>query len=244
MPPRRPSAFGHLGHDDDDVGDRAVRRPQLEPVELVAALDRLGGGAEPGGVGADVGLGQQERGDVVAADEREPLALLLLGPEQHQRLGDADRLVRGEQRRDRRVPDAGQRQRAVVVDLREAEPAVLLRHLHAERAERLEPVEHGVGDLRVALDLERVDLRLEEGAEPVQERLAPLDGGGVEPRLRRDQVEPEVAEEQLLAEARELPFALARRLRDLACLAFGDLCGHGVNGTRARNRARRGRNGS
>ena len=79
---------------------------------------------------------------MVARDERQPLALLLLGAEQHQRLGDADRLVRGEQRRERRVPDAGERERAVVVDLREAEPAVLLGHLHAERAELLEPVEH------------------------------------------------------------------------------------------------------
>ena len=40
-------------------------------------------------------------------DLGQPLALLLLGAEQAQRLGQADRLVRGQQRRDRRVPGAG-----------------------------------------------------------------------------------------------------------------------------------------
>ena len=56
-------------------------------------------------------------------------------PNMPQRLGDADRLVRGQQRRQRRVPDAGHRQRAVVVDLREPEPAVLLGDLHPQRAD-------------------------------------------------------------------------------------------------------------
>ena len=148
----------HLGHHDDDVGDGAVGRPQLAAVEDVAALGRLGDGGEAGGVGADVGLGEQEGRDVVLGHERQPLLLLLLGAEAHQRLGDADRLVGGEQRRQRRVPGAGQHQRAVVMDLREADAAVLLGHLHAQRAELLEPVDHGVGDARLALDLERVDL--------------------------------------------------------------------------------------
>ena len=161
---------------------------------------------------------------MVLGHQRQPLALLLLGAEQHQRLGDADRLVRGEQRGQRGVPGAGQRQRAVVVDLREPEPAVLLGHLHTERADRLEPVEHVLGDLRVALDRERVDLALEEVAQLRQERLALLDRGGVEPRLRRDQVEPEAAEEQLLAEAGKLPLSLACRLCNFACLPLGDLC--------------------
>jgi len=69
---------------------------------------------------------------------------------------NADRLVRAEQRRQREAPRAGQRERAVVVDLREPEAAVLLgtfiraRHL-------LEAVEDVVGNLGVVLDLQRVD---------------------------------------------------------------------------------------
>src|SRR3712207_7872533 len=39
-----------------------------------------------------------------------------------------------------------------IVDLRQAEPAVLLGHLHAERADALEPVDDRLGDARVALD--------------------------------------------------------------------------------------------
>ena len=55
---------------------------------------------------------------------------------------------------------------------------------------------------------------------------------GVEPRLRVDQVEAEVAQEQLLAEARELPVLLARRLRDFACLLLADLGRHGRSASR------------
>jgi hypothetical protein len=42
----------------------------------------------------------------------------------------------------------------------------------------------------------------------------------IEPRLRMDQVEAEVAQEQLLAEARQLPLGLARGLGDFAGLLF------------------------
>jgi hypothetical protein len=164
---------------------------------------------------------------VVLRDERQPLLLLLLGAEAHQRLGDADRLVGREEGGERGVPGAGQHQRTVVVDLREAEPAVLLGHLHAERAERLEPVDDAVGDLRLALDRERVDLVDQERAQACEERLALLDRRGVELRLRVDQVESQVAEEQLLAEAGLLP-ALAGALGDLSRLFFGDLAGHGA----------------
>ena len=41
--------------------------------------------ARPRRVRADVGLGQQERADLVPGHQREPLALLLLGPEQLER---------------------------------------------------------------------------------------------------------------------------------------------------------------
>ena len=116
------------------------------------------------------------------------------------------------------MPNAGKRQRPVVVHLREAQPPVLLRDLHPERADPLEPVHHVVGDLRVALDLERVDLVLEERAQLREEALALLNRLRIQPRLRMDQVEPEVAQKQLLAETRQLPLCLPRRLDDIASL--------------------------
>ena len=142
-------------------------------------------------------------------------ALLLLGAEEAQRLGQADRLVRGQQRRDRRVPRAGHGQRLVVVDLAQPEPAVLLGDLHAEGAQLLEALDDVLGDLRLALDLLPVDVLGEEGAEALEERLALLDRGRVELRLRVDQVEAEVAEEELLAERRLGPLGLAAGLGDL-----------------------------
>jgi hypothetical protein len=159
----------------------------------------------------------------------QPLALLLLGAEHEQRLAEADRLVRRQQRRQRGVVDADDRERLVVVDLRQAEAAVLLRRLHAQRAEVLQALHDVLGDPGLALDLERVDLLLEERAQARQEGLALLGRGRIEPRLRVDQVEAEVAEEELLAEARQLPVGLTGLLGDLPSLLLTDVrgCGHG-----------------
>ena len=60
-----------------------------------------------------------------------------------------------------------------------------------------------------------VDPLGEEGAEALEERLALLDRGRVELRLRVDQVEAEVAEEEFLAERRLGPLGLAAGLGDL-----------------------------
>ena len=49
---------------------------------------------------------------------------------------------------------------------------------------------------------------------------------GIELRLRVDEVEPQVAEEELLAEARLLPALLARALGDLSGFLLADLAGH------------------
>ena len=107
------AALGHLRHHHDDIGDRAVGRPQLAAVEHVAraVLGRRRARRQPRRVRADVGLGQQEGRDVVLGDQRQPLALLLLGAEHPQRLGHADRLVGREQCSERGVDRGGQRQR-------------------------------------------------------------------------------------------------------------------------------------
>ena len=163
-----------LRHHDDDVGDRAVGRPQLEPVEQVAraVLGRGGRGGEPGGVGADVGLGQQERGDVVAC-ATSGSHLRFCSSEPNSISGSATPIdwcaessVEIDACQSRRAPARGCSRPARGRGRR------TLGHLHPERAELLEPVEHALGDPRVALDLERVDLGLEERAEPREERLA------------------------------------------------------------------------
>ena len=73
---------------------------------------------------------------------------------------------------------------------------------------------------------QRVDLLGEEGAQTLEEALALLGGGGVDARLRVDQVEPEVPEEQLLAEARKGPFGLTRRFGDFSRIALADVARH------------------
>jgi hypothetical protein len=109
-----------------------------------------------------------------------------------------------------------QGQHPVVVHLGQAEAAVALVDFDAERAQLAQAPHDFVGDLGVALDLQRVDRLAEERLQPRQEglALAPLLLGRA--RVGMDQVEPQPTEEQLLAEARLLPVLLARRLGDLA----------------------------
>jgi hypothetical protein len=103
---------------------------------------------------------------------------------------------------------------------------------HPERAELLQAIEDLGGDPRVALDLQRVDLSLEELAQPAQERLALAREGLVQSGLRMDEVDPQRAQEQLPAEARQLPLRLARLLGDATRLALAYLCGHRDSCTR------------
>ena len=127
------------------------------------------------------------------------------------------------------MPDPRQGEGLVVVDLREPETAVLLGDLHPERADSLQPIDHVVGDLCRGLDLERIDLPLQEVPQRLEEALALLDSLRVQTRLGMDQFGPEVPEEKLLAEARQFPFRLARRLGDLAGLFLRDFGGHGYS---------------
>jgi hypothetical protein len=87
-----------------------------------------------------------------------------------------------------------------------------------QRADLREAGCRAVGDLRLALNLERINLRLEKHLQPREETPAVLDRVRIQPRLRMDQVEPAVAEEQLLAETRQLPLRIARRLDDVTSL--------------------------
>jgi hypothetical protein len=104
---------------------------------------------------------------------------------------------------------ADQHQRPVIVDSRQAEPAVLPRNLDAEGAKGLQPVDHLVADPRLPLDPMTVDLRLTELAQPRQELFTRTREIRVDVRQRIDEIEPEPAEEQLLAEAGPVPPVLS-----------------------------------
>src|SRR3954452_1950170 len=67
-------------------------------------------------------------------------------------------------------------------------------------AQVLEALDDVFGNLRLAVDLLPVDALGEEDAEALEQRLALLDRGRIELGLRMDEVEAEVAEEELLAE--------------------------------------------
>ena len=160
MPPLRPSLRGTLASTTSTSATVPLVVHSLRPLSRypepssvgVAVVDTLAGSEPtPGSVSANADR-------CVRGDLRQPLALLLLRAEQQQRLRQPDRLVRREQRREAGVPGPGEHHRAVVVDLREPEAAVLLGHLHAQRADLLEPVDHFVGDLAVALDRLRIDV--------------------------------------------------------------------------------------
>ena len=90
-----------------------------------------------------------------------------------------------------------------------------------ERAELLEPVDARASGILASRSISSGSTSLvEELAQAREERLALLDRGGVELGLRVDQVEPEVAEEQLLAEARASPSPARARSRRPVVASF------------------------
>ncbi len=131
--------------------------------------------------------------------------------------------MRREQRDERTAPGCADGKRLEVVGPGEAETAVLRLGLHAEGADLLEALDHLVRDLGVGLDLQRIDLLLEEGAQLGEEGLTTLDIGGVELRLRVDEGDVEISHVEALAEAGLRPVLLAGLLGDLACLFLADL---------------------
>ena len=78
-----------LGEDQRDLGEVAERDPHLLAADRPARVGLRRPGAEVGGVGAGVGLGQPEAAERLArAEPRQPALLLLLGAPALDRAGD------------------------------------------------------------------------------------------------------------------------------------------------------------
>ncbi len=149
------------------------------------------------------------------AQARQVLLLLLFGAEELERLRHADGLVRRQPGHARAAPGGHQTDGAVVVGGAESEAAVLLRDLHAPGAELLESVEELARVLAGPVDLIRVHVLREEMLELLEKLvglrlvLQRLFGEGI------DQIEIELAEEEIADERRLFPLGLARRFGDL-----------------------------
>ena len=133
------------------------------------------------------------------------MLLLLIGAEQRQRLRHADRLMRRQQRREDRRYGAGDDQRPVVVQVGQPEAPVLRRDFHAKRPEAGKPLDHLIRDPGIPFNEGAVHLGLAELPHPRAELLAAAHRRLVGPGMRVDQVQPEVTQVQLLAEAGLLP---------------------------------------
>jgi hypothetical protein len=202
-------------HHDQQLGDRAVGAPELLAVEDVGIPLRrqLGRGGQLGRVGADAVFRQREGGDRPRGASRQESLLLIVGSENLDRLGHADGLVRREQGRDVAVVAAEQLHDPAVLDLIEPEAAVLLRNLHPEGAQSLQPVHDLARVLAGSVDLAGTDVIAQERLEALVEL------GELRPLLQRvrnrtDQVHLEIPEEDLLQEARLGPLGLPCGFRD------------------------------
>ena len=132
---------------------------------------------QPGRVGADVGLGEQERGDRAARRSGAGTRCFCSGgAEQLDRLRHADRLVRRQQRAEAGVHRADQHQRPAVVRPCVRPRPPYSRGIFMPKAPSVgQALDVLVGDLRLALDPARRRCVSQTLAQPGQERLAALD---------------------------------------------------------------------
>ena len=136
-------------------------------------------------------------------------------------VGHADRLGRGEQRREVAVLAGHQSDRVGVAVLAQPQAAVLGRDLDAEGADVAQLLHELGRNLPVAVDLVAIHPLLHEALELVHERLGAREIRRIGLGEGMHQVEPERALEQLAHEAGRFPLLLARRLGDFAGLLLG-----------------------
>src|SRR5207245_3522917 len=132
------------------------------------------------------------------------------------------RLVGGEQGGDGAVDPGDKADGPRVAVLRQAEAAAAARDLDAERAELPEPVDDVRRHLARAVDLVAVDLVLEERLEGLEKGPRARLVLGIGLRVGVDEVETELAVEQVADEALRPPRRFAGGLGHLAGLARAD----------------------
>ena len=220
--PLAPHAFPRrrTRHDHEELGPRAVGRPQLLAVQhVVAAVFRgLGERGHVGRVGADHPLGQRERRKGAPRGAWQVLALLLFGAEENQGRGHADRLVRGQERARGAAAARDQRQRAVVGHLGQPQAPVLPRNLDPERPQLGQALEDLVGNPSVAVHGVAVQLVVREPGQALQERRGASGLFRVLLGVRMDELQGQASPEELLHEAALAPLGFAGALGNLAGL--------------------------
>ncbi len=148
-----------------------------------------------GRVGADVGFGQGERGNLAFCKPGQVFALLFLSAKQDQRLRDADRLMRGDQRGEIAAITAEQHAGAAIVGLRKTESAILRRDLNAECAHPAQFGQDLVGDFAGPVDFVRIDFFAKEFLQRAEEGIALVAIFRALPRVGMKRTEVEMAEE-------------------------------------------------
>jgi hypothetical protein len=207
------------GHHHEQLGERAVRTPQLLAVEHIGLAVPHGGRGQARRVGANVRLGEREGRDRARRAAGQVLLLLLERAKELERLGHADRLMGGQQREHVVVVATDDLHHRAILGDREPEAAVFLRNLHPEGAERAQTVDDMGRVFPHFVDRRRVDVVDEKPFQLVHELLE--DRPWLE-RLREGvhEGELELAEEEVAQESFPFPLDLSSLLGDLAGLGF------------------------
>ena len=211
-------------HHDQQLSLGAVGAPQFFAVQDpgITVVARDGARLHRRWIGPDAVFGQGECGDRTFGETGEILFLLRLVAEHFERLGNADRLMRGEQCGQRAIDRRNELDRLHVRELRQAEPPVLAGNLDAEGAELPQALNHVLGDFAFPIDAVGVDVLAQEPLELVEERLGAGDFVRILFGVGMDQIHPQVAEEELADETRRRPLLLACRFRDFTRLLGAD----------------------
>src|SRR5581483_3160033 len=137
---RRPREHG------EDVGDGAVRDPELLPAERPTVFGRRRERPDAGRVAARAGLGEREGGDLRSRGERWKEPLLLIVRSVAQERVQPERLVGREHDRDGRIVAGDLLEDPRMRGERKTEPAEGSRYAEPEGAELAEPFQDRFGD--------------------------------------------------------------------------------------------------